>query len=347
MDVRNNCFHSTVSIFQSLAFTESHSILVIMMRCRLDFFGLCIVGLACSRSACALKIHSEEEHEYYYPPSLQAVMPIEWVHVPKCGTSFVNTLIHIPGFCPGFAEDFVVSAEAHTLPLGQTDTLGEANFALHNTTELCNTSTWDTHRIAHHSIDFRPSGGFNAGKGRFMMFVRQPEQLLLSSYQFYVLAPPMGNPPFTTLTDFIPKREGIVTKILTRAGPYAGWLTDGGPPTRAEIDEAKLRLQTGFAFIGDTDQWDLSICLFNTMFNQVCRPAQFSNSRPSGNKTSRLYDTTVLNGWRDPYDNEVYDVAMKIFETNLRKFNVSESSCQPCWREAGLQSAKRYIESAR
>jgi len=94
-------------------------------------------------------------------------------------------------------------------------------------------------------------------------------------------------------------------------------------------------MQTGFSFIGITDQWDLSICLFNKMFNQECRPFQFVNSHSNNaNGSIALYDTSVLNGWRDPWDNELYELGLSIFETNLKKYNVSEASCQPCWRQA-------------
>merc|ERR1740129_445460 len=61
----------------------------------LELFGSCIVGFSCS--SCALKVHQWLDVD----PSVQAVSPIEWVHVEKAGTSFLNTLMHIPGSCPG------------------------------------------------------------------------------------------------------------------------------------------------------------------------------------------------------------------------------------------------------
>merc|ERR1719284_879526 len=79
-------------------------------------------------------------------PSLQAVMPIEWVHVPKTGTSFLNTLIHIPGACPGLPADFDVSSfEDRDQFLGAYDL-----------NSLCNTSVWDPNRIVHEPIELVP-----------------------------------------------------------------------------------------------------------------------------------------------------------------------------------------------
>jgi len=131
----------------------------------------------------------------------------------------------------------------------------------------------------------------------------------------------------------------MATKILARNESSTGLLDLDVPPTRAEVEEAKVRLQTGFSFIGLTEEWNLSICLFNTMFNQKCQSLQFFNSRPTSESPSRsmsVYDVAELNGWTDPYDNELWDIAVKMFEEALKKYNVSESSCEPCWSDAGV-----------
>merc|ERR1719436_379759 len=165
-----------------------------------------------------------------------------------------------------------------------------------------------------------------------MMFMRQPEQRLLSEWHFS--QPPWVNVTGSILT-WMPKYVGCVTKMLTRNRPM-GQCHDEMPPTRAEVDEATRRLLTGFSFIGMTEQWDLSICLFNVMFNQACRSYQFANNHPTTGGSMTIYDTAELNGFRDPYDNELFDFGVKLFEANLKRYNVSETSCQSCWHEAGL-----------
>merc|ERR1719254_7702 len=97
---------------------------------------------------------------------------------------------------------------------------------------------------------------------------------------------------------------GCTTKLLARASTEKCY---GDPPTSAEVQEAKTRLQTGFSFVGITDQWELSICLFSKMFNQTCRSEQFLNSRPTNSKTSPTYDVAELEGLRDPYDGQIFD----------------------------------------
>ncbi|CAE7843379.1 unnamed protein product [Symbiodinium necroappetens] len=44
-------------------------------------------------------------------PALLAAEPLKWVHIPKCGTSFLNVLIHLPDVCPGVDDSFQVNRE--------------------------------------------------------------------------------------------------------------------------------------------------------------------------------------------------------------------------------------------
>merc|ERR1719469_93252 len=54
-----------------------------------------------------------------------------------------------------------------------------------------------------------------------------------------------------------------------------------------------------FKFVGLTSQWELSICLFHTMFGGTCLPVEFSNLR-RGNYSAG--DANPYNGRVDPYD---------------------------------------------
>mmetsp|Transcript_26841 Transcript_26841/g.56896 ORF Transcript_26841/g.56896 Transcript_26841/m.56896 type:complete len:304 (+) Transcript_26841:83-994(+) len=300
---------------------------------RLGFFGLCIVGLLCSGGA--LKVRDDwrgEGQAAQIDPSFEGLLPIEWVHVPKTGTSFLNTLYHIPGVCPGLPSGALLSEQS-----GMGGTLFKATYDLES---MCNSSNIDLHRDTHYGIegethkpsmyqahlgvDIREGGpGWSVGKGRFMMMMRQPERRFLSARHF---AEETGYGQEHAGT-------GCVTKMLTRSTYGCG----GSPVTRAEIDEAKIRVQTGFSFIGMTDEWNLSLCLFNTMFNQKCQDFQFSNMRPTSNssESETESDAKLLKDFRDP-DSELFPIGVAIFESNLKKYNVSEASCRACWREAGV-----------
>merc|ERR1719401_422871 len=136
-----------------------------------------------------------------------------------------------------------------------------------------------------------------------MTMVRQPEQRFLSELHY---GEQLGSDPSDLDAMIVRFNEdlGCATKMLARAH------TDkcrGEPPTAAELARAKERLRTGFSFVGITDRWDLSICLFSKMFNQTCRSGQFVNSRPTVFKAPEVYDVAELQGLRDPFDGEIFD----------------------------------------
>lgn len=275
-------------------------------------------------------VHELREFEYApKPKSLQSVMPIEWLHVPKTGSSFANSLIHLPGVCPGIKE-FTSIAEGY-------------ESICPDETWKCNTSAINVGRFDHFGVDFdlssyadkrsdswkctpEPTGGFNAAKGRLMMFVRQPEQRFLSEWSYLAR---LNRTAHHYLARAKVQAAGCMTKLLTQ-NTYGCF--EGTPPTKGDVKKAIARVQTGFSFIGDMDRWNLSVCLFNKMFNQKCMHSQFQNSRPTnrGGHVSTKYDTADLNGWRDPHDNAVYHAAIAIFEKNLKLYKVNDATCEIC-----------------
>jgi len=241
--------------------------------------------------------------------------PIEWMHVPKCGSSFVNSIVQIPGTCTGIPADYTYEDVNSSSPLTQFQEVAR---------QRCKDGI-DADRMMHPGVEDIP--GWEEGKGRFMTMLRQPEQRMLSDYYYFL--------PRKSLQDTLGNRGGCVVKMLVRKSQNS---CGGDPVSDDEIAEAKERLKTGFAFIGITEQWDLSVCLFNKMFGiDRCHAHQFANTRqtPTFIKSSAEYDISELQGWRDD-DNEIYDEAIRLFEAKLLEYNVSNVSCQSCWQEAGL-----------
>ena len=106
--------------------------------------------------------------------------------------------------------------------------------------------------------------------------------------------------------------------------------------TREDALEAARRVES-FAFVGITEQWDLSMCLFHKTFGGTCRASDFADSRPtfSGKSANTDYDTSELMGWHDDIDEVVYAAALEVFHKNLILLNVSHDTCQECYRSAG------------
>jgi hypothetical protein len=289
----------------------------------------------------ALKVQEQpawQLSEQTIDPSLSGVTPIEWIHVPKAGSSFINTLIHIPGVCPGLPQDLRVSEERY----GVTCNVLDHFYYYDNFTTKCNAKAIDLleARLRHGDIETYPPGGFEAGKGRFMAMFRQAEQRHISAFMADTNRHECNKavPAAPVTKKDILLHEGLVTKMLARKVsdpmpqfPGMAVYFDYVPPTKAEVEIAKSRLRTGFSFIGITEQWNMSICLFNTMFKQPCRAMQFASAHGGPLNT---YDTDFLDGWRDPADTEVYEVALEEFHKNIKKYKVTEASCNLCMRDA-------------
>ena len=70
-----------------------------------------------------------------------------------------------------------------------------------------------------------------------------------------------------------------------------------------------------------------------------CRRVEFLDTRPNDHSSlqSSDYDVSVLNGWIDKVDRPVYAEAVRIFHEDLVKYDVSPTTCQACYEEAGLE----------
>jgi len=277
------------------------------------------------QGACMLQTHVQtpaQREQIMAKHKRQAGFPIEWVHVPKCGTSFINTMIHAPGACPGIPDNWTTE-----------------EMSLITQDLFCGDGI-DVNRIKHRGVEDVP--GWEEGKGRFMIMVRQPEQRALSAWYFYMKERNShGKDLSATAYDLMTHsyiNNGCVVKMLVRQNQRG---CEGESVSDKEMAEAKLRLKTGFAFVGLTDQWDLSICLFNRMFGVPhCRPSQFIDSRPTSGNGSSEYNVSGLGGWQDD-DNEIYELATQIFAASLVEYDVNDATCQSCWQEAGRHGHRK------
>mmetsp|Transcript_147680 Transcript_147680/g.272363 ORF Transcript_147680/g.272363 Transcript_147680/m.272363 type:complete len:469 (+) Transcript_147680:133-1539(+) len=83
-------------------------------------------------------------------------------------------------------------------------------------------------------------------------------------------------------------------------------------------------------FIGITEEWALSVCLFHAMFGGDCLPVEFRIGRPGKAHTSRLYNTTAygLDNLTDAEDDDVYRLGMEIFQKRMKEYGVNRESCR-------------------
>mmetsp|Transcript_93263 Transcript_93263/g.216762 ORF Transcript_93263/g.216762 Transcript_93263/m.216762 type:complete len:337 (+) Transcript_93263:39-1049(+) len=268
-------------------------------------------------------------------PLLEATKPLRWLHVPKTGSSWINVLIHTPSMCPFLPHGIVVDKEQFCQSCDDTQLGILEHFYLHfNTTVSCPGSFGSPENppYYHRAIGSRLAD--YAGHGLTML--RNPESRMASSWHYMKWDwPHLGNRPPRDLEDYKNVTQGCYVRALTFETvdpPYLSFchikatLDNGVSPE--SVKEAKRRLDT-LVFVGITEEWDLSVCLWRVMFGGLCYGSDMEKIRASPEPY-----TVDLGGFIDKADHEIYEHGQKIFERNKMKYGVSRSSCQPCFEHA-------------
>jgi len=300
---------------------------------------------------------------------LRAAIPLAWTHVPKCGSTFANSLVRLPGVCPGFPWPDMAN------PPGLS--FGDGEFVLPiDWPERCPglkqlATTFPPLVFGDHCNVGSSFDDVYDNHGVIML--RQPEQRLISAYNFlqkkndsHWLKLSKG----WNVTEFARETAGCAVRMLTKeplslsnrwhkgcrrssrnvySGCHNGWYDCMGVDVQAgtiihqpglrissaDVNEARARLRA-YAFVGITEEWSLSICLLHAMFGGECNPIEFSNVNMARSSASDMYDTSVLQGFTDEYDGALYREALSIFTANLRLYGVSKQSCKSCFDSAGF-----------
>lgn len=109
----------------------------------------------------------------------------------------------------------------------------------------------------------------------------------------------------------------------------------GGCPEHRPAPNTSLaldRLRDGFAFVGLTDAYALSICLFHAMHGGECSETEFVNANPTGEvrhafaSTEDLYNQS--SSFEDPDDLAVFHAARNQFCGDLARYDVTHASCR-------------------
>ena len=191
-------------------------------------------------------------------------------------------------------------------------------------------------------------------KGKLMIILRQPEERILCDINSKIPPPHTHTTNeadaivydeesqgkkgdlYHNVTEFAKVVEGCQVKSIVRAGEQGHCEDPDDPPvTDEEVLTAKRWLREGFSFVGITGFWDMSMCLINKMFENPCQNHQFTNGvaprilfyQPGNSAGFTKYDTSVLDGYVDVYDGDIYAEALDIFNERLKEHNVTLHSC--------------------
>ena len=256
---------------------------------------------------------------------------VRWLHVPKTGTSFVNTMIRwgctdIPpelfimprmerpkdltlSLQPTFWWDWLILNDSgrewtrkhcpERLVTISPVTL-EASYSLHLHREL---RPWETHKTA--------------------AFFRIPRQRVYSWYAHIASRRERYGRIREGLRTFIrrPDMTSHHAKLL-----LGRRYNDKLNVSTNDARKAANIVSHGLGFVGLTEEFDLSCRLFHAKYGGVPHQAQFENVRPgrfryeNGEKgpDSFSYNESEFQGWRDVADDVVYEAAKKRFWNDVR-----------------------------
>jgi len=102
--------------------------------------------------------------------------------------------------------------------------------------------------------------------------------------------------------------------------------------TLEQIEEGKRRLRKQFQFIGIFDRYWESVCLFHAKFSATeCVPGEFIHKESKAPRVKLMEeDERWFDEYRDPIDQAVYDLALEIFESDLKEYGITKEFCQKC-----------------
>jgi len=169
--------------------------------------------------------------------------------------------------------------------------------------------------------------------GHGLVMLRQPEQRLMSSYYDRQHDWLPEKAPAENLVVYAQAVAGCTVKMLTRSGTDV--CLDQTEPSDSEVTESVLRIEQDFAFVGLTDEWYFSVCLFHAMFGGVPKAIELmiigSTHTQDGVRdavvNSSQYDTSELEGFTDRFDGPVFEKATNLFQRSKQLYGLSEDSC--------------------
>ena len=260
-----------------------------------------------------------------------------WLHFPKCGTSFRNSIE-----CPVLHGE----EEANTCHAG-TPLFVSRGHALHKSlTRQHDCANPTSVNGTHYSCS-------EEQQATAAMF-RPPEERLMSSY-FYIKSSikgccqddwgwhsnvwtliqsriRLGQSPAATIGKF----SGCYTRMILGYGCMGNFRI-----TSKHVSEAIARVSK-FRFVGIVGQWALSMCLFNKVVMGVTglfrkqvvdtRPTQLANHDETAagtHKSSKKYNvSTIPPDWAD---REVYAYVEKRFRADLSRNNIADFARDCPW----------------
>eukprot|EP00440_Ansanella_granifera_P022616 gb/GFBE01024565.1/.p1 GENE.gb/GFBE01024565.1/~~gb/GFBE01024565.1/.p1 ORF type:complete len:433 (+),score=79.29 gb/GFBE01024565.1/:1-1299(+) len=266
-------------------------------------------------------------------PKMQPLENIRWVHFPKAGTSFIATIWNYACGQGDIPLDLSVSQN-------YAPNCGACyDFALmdrYPSPTYCSPGVLSSSFVTQHqpvSMDVITASGL-----KVVGFFRKPSQRLISAFHNSLHASGFTSTEVSALNaECGVAGPGCFAKYPGIAGCTARMLTggncaeaesardqpfDGG---EARLEEALVTLKA-MVFVGITERWDESVCLFHRMFGGRLNAAQLVDMHQGTNHEDNSYDESVLDGFVDEVDEQIYKAAEQRFNELLAEHLGSNAS---------------------
>jgi len=265
---------------------------------------------------------------------------IQWLHFPKAGTSFVSTLWNYA--CgerglKGFPLDLTISPVATPTCSACYDIALKARYPV---SKYCQPDAFGKKFQTQHA----PVSLVNLSlfKWQVVAMFRRPSQRLISAYYGGRHTAGFSKMEYQTMLKKLPRDNkggpaayarypgiaGCTARMLTgarcaeSAAARPGAAFDSG---RARLSEA-LEMVKKLAFVGLMERWDESICLFHRMFGGPVNTIQLLDFH-AGSRHRAEYNESLLEGFRDEVDEQIYQAAVVRYEELAQKYLGDRSVC--------------------
>jgi hypothetical protein len=257
-----------------------------------------------------------------------AVEPMFYIHVPKCGSSFATALAHLA--CGDKIEEDMTVREPGNPPIG-TETwnskCGDGSFTRFDSGHVPLPKTMSDDELS-----------------KVVMMVRSPKSRMSSAYihnlhdcgplqrKYDMLenAPPKLALDGKIETDILAEyatcvHSCTVNMIIGHGCEYEKNKAIEVPSKEQQALDVQTALERlrKFGFVGLTDQWDLSICLWHAKFGGECLAAEFTNLH----EARVQYDEGSFPESLHLNDQDLYDEAAELFAKELEKYDVTPKAC--------------------
>lgn len=291
-------------------------------------------------------LRADHDARWGYAHALGRREPVEaflrWLHIPKTGTSFVNTLLRWG--CRKRSDLFVVPRleRPRHMPLVMLETFSW-DWLFHNESgrawlrKHCGKRLVTKHPVSgelHYALYMhRALKRWEVDKAVAMF--RLPLQRMYSNYLHLNLHYNETREFQRSLHEFLqkPKFWSQQTKLLLGRN-----YRDERALTESDGKRAALLVER-LKFVGLTEEFELSCRLFHARFGGVPHRAQFENVRPgifryrtkAERSSSFRYDESQFNEWTDPADDIVYEAARARFwnEVETMKSEIEKDGLGP------------------